>query len=54
MCECCKNIKFLKEIYDNKKFTFNAGIITKSKSGTTIHKSYHLNYCPMCGRKLIN
>lgn len=51
MCKCCKEIKFLKEIYD-KRFTFKAGIITKSKGGTTTHSSYPLNYCPVCGRKL--
>lgn len=51
MCKCCENINFLKEIYD-KRFKFNAGIITKSKGGTATHKSYPLNYCPMCGRKL--
>lgn len=50
MCKCCKEIKFLKEIYD-KRFTFKAGIVTKSKGGTATHSSYPLNYCPMCGRK---
>lgn len=51
MCKCCKDIKFLKQIYD-KRYTFNAGIITKSKGGRTTHGTYILNYCPMCGRKL--
>ena len=51
MCECCKYIGFLKEIYD-KRFRIETAIISKSKGGTTTHKSYKLNYCPMCGRKL--
>ncbi len=52
MCECCKNIEFLKEIYNKKIYKFKAGIITKSKGGICTHKSYDFNYCPMCGRKL--
>lgn len=51
MCKCCKEIKFLKEIYD-KRFTFKAGIVTKSKGGIATHSLYPLNYCPVCGRKL--
>lgn len=51
MCECCEEIKFLKEIHD-KRFKFYAGIITKSKGGTVTHSLYKLNYCTMCGRKL--
>lgn len=53
MCKCCEDIKFLKEIYD-KRFKLEAGIISKSKGGTTTHKTYTLKYCPMCGRKLTN
>ncbi len=51
MCECCEDIKFLKQIYD-KRFKFYAEVVTKSKAGMTSHSKYPLNYCPMCGRKL--
>jgi len=51
MCKCCKDISFLKEIYD-KRFRFYATITTKSRGGTVNHSKYILDYCPMCGKKL--
>ena len=51
MCKCCKDIDFLKEIYD-KRFKIEVAIISNSRGGTATHGTYTLNYCPQCGRKL--
>lgn len=51
MCECCEDIDFLKEIYD-ERFEFKAVIMTKSKGGTATHGTYLLNYCPNCGKRI--
>lgn len=64
MCKCCEKIEFIKEIekstkLPNIKKELKATItsITKRKGvrgivGRIDYKSYDLNYCPMCGRKL--
>lgn len=62
MCECCKEIKFIKEdliVATDITRKIKAKVITESyrknnkkPSGIIHFSSYNLNYCPMCGRKL--
>lgn len=47
MCECCENIEFLSKTYKVK-----VQIISETRHGKCIHKTYKINYCPICGRKL--
>lgn len=63
MCKCCNKIQFLKEInkspIPNVKRTLKATLTSFSKRkgergycGIVSYKSFDLNYCPMCGKKL--
>lgn len=63
MCKCCEKIEFLKEInkitIPNVKRVLKATLTSFSKRkgvrgyyGYVSYKSYDLNYCPQCGRKL--
>ena len=63
MCKCCEEIDFLKELNNvnvpNIKRELKATLTSISKRkgirgivGKIDYKSFNLNYCPMCGRKL--
>ena len=64
ICKCCEEIKFIKELQDsvtipNVKRELKATLTSISKRrgirgivGKIDYKSFNLNYCPMCGRKL--
>lgn len=63
MCKCCEEIEFLKELNNvnvpNIKRELKATLTSISKRkgirgivGKIDYKSFNLNYCPMCGRKL--
>ncbi len=66
MCKCCKEIKFWKEHKPDEN-KFKEKIFTKlsiytwrkeqkaikgKQISTVTSKTFDLNYCPMCGRKL--
>lgn len=63
MCKCCEEIDFIKELNNvnvpNIKRELKATITSISKRygqknivGKVEYKSFELNYCPMCGRKV--
>ena len=66
MCRCCEAIKELKDIEDGQEKIPNIKHILKARLTSITRKkgikkeigvinfdSYDLNYCPMCGRRLI-
>ena len=63
MCKCCEEIDFLKELNNvnvpniKRELKVTLTSISKRKGirgivGKIDYKSFNLNYCPMCGRKL--
>ena len=54
MCECCKEIEFWKEnINKSKEIKCKLIIRNKDNRGTITTEPFSLNYCPVCGRKLV-
>ena len=63
MCKCCEEIEFLKEQEKNKNSKFYSKIavygwregkrrIIKNAYFSYTSRTFKLNYCPECGRKV--
>lgn len=63
-CNFCEELEFWKQQENTKKFKYDyltkLGIYTYRKDNMTLNpkgiitsKPYSLNYCPMCGRKVV-
>ena len=63
MCKCCEKIKFIKSITEDspkgikRELKIRLTSISRRKGekipcGETMYKTYKLNYCQECGKKL--
>lgn len=60
MCKFCDNLASCKEYYDNLECKNNKYIYgcmlymyMKDRKGSITSRPFDLNYCPMCGKKIV-